>query len=51
MNLIDTNTKHDEAKSLPWLIHSAKQFIKRPYNIVHTFIVNKYMGLQSIYYM
>jgi hypothetical protein len=38
-----------KAKSVPGLIHSANQFIKFPYIIVQTVIVNKYMGLQSIY--
>ena len=37
------------AKSLLGLIHSANQFIKFPYIIVQTFIVNKYRGLRSIY--
>ena len=37
------------AKSLPGLIHSANQFIKFPYIIVLTFIMNEYRGLQPIY--
>ena len=37
------------AKSLPGLIHSANQFIKFPYIIVQTFIMNEYRGLQPIY--
>jgi hypothetical protein len=37
------------AKSLPGLIHSANQFIKFPYIIVLTFMMNEYRGLQPIY--
>ena len=37
------------AKSLPGLIHSANQFIKFPYIIVLTFIMNEHRGLQPIY--
>ena len=37
------------AKSLLGLIHSANQFIKFPYIIVQTFMMNEYRGLQPRY--